>query len=287
MSNLSKIVILAAGLGIGYVIEPNIFPRSEEKVNTPASAETVDTEPDPIDEPQTKIDLDLTKLIPSDFPEKITINTPHSISDAASGVKMDLPKGTLVKPVSIKGNNIVIQPIGIPINSEIDADDTNFKQLALPKLIDRLTKGPATVKAPEKPAPTPTPAPVVPAEPTISVETPAEVPAVDPAANVAEMTPPTETPPVSNGSAISDEEIIAAMKAHLAAGGVKEFTADQAISWEIGKEETVNGSTYKQSGRVKFTAQTILGKQTHGAIALIKDGKIEKWVWAKNMLEMR
>ena len=42
-----------------------------------------------------------------------------------------------------------------------------------------------------------------------------------------------------------------------------------------------------QTGMVTFEAETILGKQQQKAIALIENGKVEKWYWAKTKLEMR
>ena len=47
-----------------------------------------------------------------------------------------------------------------------------------------------------------------------------------------------------------------------------------------------DGATY-QTGRVTFEAETILGKQEYKAIALIKNGEVAKWIWAKTQLEMR
>lgn len=47
-----------------------------------------------------------------------------------------------------------------------------------------------------------------------------------------------------------------------------------------------DGDTY-QTGRVSFKAETILGTQEHEAIALIEDGRVYKWMWARTKLEMR
>lgn len=277
MSNLAKIAIIAVGVGAGYFIEPIVFPRSAEKPN---SGEDASTEKTPLADNeaattpssnQPQIDLDLSKLQPSDFPEKITIYSDITINDPVSGVKMDLKKGTLVKPVSINGQNIVVQPINIPLNGEIPADSTNFKQLALPKLLARLQGG----------APAPATAEVIP-----KVETPIETaPPATPVETVTEAV--VETAPIVNTDPITDEEILTLMKAQVTAGEIKEFTIDQVTDWQIGPPVEVDGKTYQQSGRVVFTAETIIGKQTHGAIAAINNGKIEKWFWAKNMLEMR
>ena len=76
------------------------------------------------------------------------------------------------------------------------------------------------------------------------------------------------------------------MKASVAAGKVTEFDAKQVVSWKAGEPLELDGQTY-QTGLVSFKAETILGMQEHDAVALIENGAVTKWMWAKTKLEMR
>ena len=67
---------------------------------------------------------------------------------------------------------------------------------------------------------------------------------------------------------------------------VSEFKADQVTEWLAGEDMEFDGANY-QTGMVTFEAETILGKQQQKAIALIENGKVVKWYWAKTKLEMR
>jgi len=101
-------------------------------------------------------------------------------------------------------------------------------------------------------------------------------------------TPPTPPAPVPTPAAAKLDEaaIVALLKSDVQAGKVTEFKANQVTAWKAGEEMDFDGDTY-QTGHVTFKAETILGVQEHEAIALIEDGKVHKWMWAKTKLEMR
>jgi hypothetical protein len=61
---------------------------------------------------------------------------------------------------------------------------------------------------------------------------------------------------------------------------------EQVTEWLAGEDMDFDGATY-QTGLITFEAETILGKQSQKAIALIEDGEVVKWIWAKTSLEMR
>ena len=79
---------------------------------------------------------------------------------------------------------------------------------------------------------------------------------------------------------------MAAMKASVSGGAIKEFTAEQVQAWKIGDEEVVDGETY-QTGLAAYKAETIFGPKTVQAKALIKGGKVVKWIYAKTGMEIR
>ena len=66
----------------------------------------------------------------------------------------------------------------------------------------------------------------------------------------------------------------------------KEFKFEQVEGWKAGEEETVDGESY-QTGLAAYKAQTIFGEKTVQAKALIKGGKVVKWIYAKTGMEIR
>jgi len=76
------------------------------------------------------------------------------------------------------------------------------------------------------------------------------------------------------------------MKVSVAAGAVNEFSLAQVQGWEAGEQESVDGESY-QTGIAAYKAKTIFGVKTVQAKALIKDGKVVKWVYAKTGMEIR
>ncbi len=85
---------------------------------------------------------------------------------------------------------------------------------------------------------------------------------------------------------LDEVAIVSCMQASVAEGKVSEFKADQVTEWVAGEDMEFDGANY-QTGMVTFEAETILGKQQQKAIALIENGEVVKWCWAKTKLEMR
>lgn len=207
-------------------------------------------------EPAPTIQVDLSKITAEDFPEKVELKIDYTISEASSGVTMQFKKGTKMKPLRIEGSDLIVQPVGLPVESKIDVDQTNFKELAVPKMLERLQNAVANQGS------TPVP-PVASGDPT------------------------SETPtPTASGAKLDAAAVVALLKADVGAGKVTEFKANQVTEWKAGEEIDFDGETY-QTGHVTFKAETILGVQEHEAIALIEGGKVYKWMWAKTKLEMR
>lgn len=265
MTNIGTFILLLVCVAIGYVVEPIFFSESnrskKQVVDTEPSTDPVAPTPAPV---TPEINMDLSKVTPEDFPEKVTLKKPITIADSSSGISMTLKQGVKVKPVRIEDGQLVITPVGLPLESKIAVDDTDFKSLALPKMLERLQNAvakndpmppaePAAPAEPAPPAPEPTPAP--PAEPEVA-------------------------------KSLDADAIVALMKKSVEGGKVTEFKANQVTEWKAGEEMEFDGDKY-QTGHVTFKAETILGVQEHDAIALIEDGEIIKWMWAKTKLEMR
>ena len=140
----------------------------------------------------------------------------------------------------------------------------------LPKSGDDETKG--TVSEPAKPEVVVIPTPAVPVP---VIPTPELVP--DPA--------PVE-PEVETGVKLGEKEFIDALKASVKARDVNEFDFDQVLSWKRAGEEELDGGTY-EVGMVTYKADTIFDEQQLEAKALIKDGKVVKWLWPTTNTKMR
>jgi hypothetical protein len=85
---------------------------------------------------------------------------------------------------------------------------------------------------------------------------------------------------------LDDAAILSCVQASVESGAVNEFKTEQVTEWLAGEDMDFDGATY-QTGLITFEAETILGKQSQKAIALIEDGEVVKWIWAKTSLEMR
>ena len=116
----------------------------------------------------------------------------------------------------------------------------------------------------QEPEPVPTPEPVI--EPVIEPE-PEE---------------PKEEPVVR----LSESELIDILKASVKAGDVNEFEFSQVISWKEADEELIGSDTF-QVGMVTYKADTIFDEQQLDAKAIIKDGKVVKWLWPTTNTQMR
>lgn len=157
---------------------------------------------------------------------------------------------------------------------------------ALPKVEPVPTPPTPVVKNDPPPTPVPDPVPAPTPEPPVVKNDP---PVADPAP-VVPPPPPIEPdkpadPPAASGT-LSSEDIVKAMQDSIKAGKVTEFKFDQVLAWKAGPEETVDGTKY-QTGEAAYTADTIFGKKTMQAKALIKDGKIAKWVWKTSGMEIK
>jgi len=144
-------------------------------------------------------------------------------------------------------------------------------------------------RLPENPAPaTVTPSPVEPPA-VVVVDTPSDEPAETPAEP--EMTPepaapepaPAPEPAVPDGPV----DVVAVMQDSIKGGAIKEFTFDQVLDWQPSEApETVDGESYR-TGIASYKAETVFGVKTIQAKALIKGGKVVRWLWPKSGMEIK
>lgn len=238
MTNTGTIILLGVCVGVGFVLEPLIMSlRENRKVETAEEEPKPEKKPAPAPQPAPAFELDLSMVTPEFFPEKVslkqTITIGYTDSDG-NEVAEQLRQGTEVKPLRLEGKQLVYETIGTLLESQIHVDQTNFKELVIPVIMEQLRNA----GQPKEPEPEPEPEPVF----------------------------------------LNETAIVALIKASVEAGDVKVFSADQVSSWEAGEDMEHDGVTY-QTGHVSYhQEETILGPQSYKAIALIKNGKVVKWI---------
>jgi len=149
------------------------------------------------------------------------------------------------------------------------------------KAPENLRKVSVMLEGGPKPSLRPTPAPGPPSTPNPTLPTPAPV---EPVA-VAPI-PPAPAPAPADGGDLTDDQIVELMKKSIADDTVKEFKAVQIKGWKAAEKETVDGTEY-QTGLVAYEATSMFGVNPVQAKALIKGGKVERWVSAKTGMEIQ
>lgn len=210
------------------------------------------------------------------LPEKVLLKADAEIADAASDLKMTVTAGNKVNLIRLEGNNVVISPGAGPFEGTVPISQTD--------LLDQLAA------LPKNPNP-------IPVEPPAMVDnnTPSEEPAATPAEpqvnpEEPEMTPePEPTPAPEPEPAVPDGpvDVVAVMQASIKDGAIKEFSFDQVLDWQASEApETIDGASY-QTGVASYKAETVFGVKTIQAKALIKGGKVVKWLWPKSGMEIK
>jgi hypothetical protein len=144
--------------------------------------------------------------------------------------------------------------------------------------------------------PTPVVQPPTPVEPTPTPVTPTPTPVVPTIPEVVDIDPPVtldpfgaetpETPKVQPETLVKTADVVAVMKASIASRQISKFTASQVLDWQAGTStETFDGVAY-QIGNVTYQAETPFGTKNLPAKALIKDGKVVRWISPKSGMQI-
>ncbi|MES2437934.1 MAG: hypothetical protein V4584_02635 [Verrucomicrobiota bacterium] len=283
---------LAAAGYLGYMAEPSL--RFQLTGHQPSASENARDKTVILELPGQVPQIDLSSLTPEQLPQKVLLKTDVKVTDAASGTTLLMQAGNRVKLVRIEGGNAVVSPGEGPFSGLTPVTETD--------LFQQLAASPPTPKTtPEAPPAAETPVPVVPAtgdseEPAKAAEpppvpepAPEATPAPEPAASTAakSMDIPDASPaPGAAAASAGSDELIAAMQTSIKAGQIKEFTFEQVQEWKAEANETVDGETY-QTGLASYQAETIFGTKTIQAKALVKGGKVQRWIWPKSGMEIK
>ena len=273
---------------LGYVLGPTITPMLvKEKKATSSLVKNVKIQ-------SAIYEIDLAEYRTDDLPKSVKIAKQIKLeTNSGEGVKV-LTRGTEVKLLNRDGLELIIETTDGVAKGRVAIEATDLygvlAQAKFDKDAGKVAGGPtpASPKPPVNP-----PAPVNP--PTVAAPTP---PVATPPA------PATGVPMVASGDGgtdgsdnsaptpepadkkLSPDELVALMKKFIAAGTLKEFKAEQVVTWKAGEDESIDGVNY-QIGLVTYKAQTIFGEKPVNAKALIKGGEVNRWVFAKSGMEMR
>ena len=222
--------------------------------------------------------INLDEVRDNDLPETVTIENPTVIPTSGGEGQVRLKKGDVVTLLNRKNDSLIVEKSDSNGKGKISPKDTDLFQQLVKTIYEREAGGAVATTTPPAPAPTPAPTPA---------PAPAPVAKIDPVVPNPEPMPVVEpTPAPAADAKLGEDKIIALMKDSIAGGAVKEFTSDQVKGWKANGEETIDGTEY-QTGLAAYEAATIFGVRPVQAKALIKDGKIERWVYAKSGMEIQ
>ncbi len=234
--------------------------------------------------------INLAEYRGDDLPKTLKIIVPATIPTIDGEGEVRLSKGDEVVLLNRDGEKLLVEKPESNGKGALDPDVTDiYTKLAAAKYQSAAARAVASIPQTPAPAPTPTPSPAPAPTPT-PTPAPAPMPTPTPVAVTPtpepEPAPAPEPEPAPAGGSLSDEEIVELMKTSIAGGAVKEFTSAQVKGWKASGEETIDGTSY-QTGLAAYEAETIFGVRPVQAKALIKDGKIERWVYAKSGMEIQ
>lgn len=282
MKYLSFLVVLILLFLGGYFLQPVFTPLL---VKNQASREVVEKE---VTVNGFKVKVDLDNLAPDLIPGQLALKEKVSLSAGDEKESRELEAGETVALVEVrKGHLLVADPAHPEFTALVPSEFTDIFERAAKLKFEAGQRAVATNNPPAATSATPTPTsgaeetpPEMPEDPTTKPEETPEV-----STTPEKMPDPAPTDPGSR-EPVGSEEIVALMKASVESGAIKKFTADQVDAWTVGEPETIDGVDY-QVGLVSYQAETIFGVKPVEAKALVRDGKVEKWVYAKTGMEIR
>ena len=273
MKLFSTLFGMAAAGALGYFAEPSL--RFQLTGTKPSAAEVAQDKRVMLQFPGETPRIDLSTLSPEQLPQRVLLNTDVKVTDAGSGVTMLIQAGNRVKLVRIEGGNVVVSPGEGPFLGRVPITETD--------LVKQIAANPPQTPAPVVPPAAVTPEPVIPAtgdsEEPVKAPEPAPMPEPTPAA-------PEPAPAAAPAEVAGSPDVVTAMQQSIKAGQIKEFTFEQVLEWNPGADEIVDGETY-QTGLAAYKAETIFGVKTIQAKALIKTGKVQRWIWPKSGMEIK
>ncbi len=264
MKSFSNFFGIAAAAVLGYYAEPNL--RFQLTGFAPSSREIAEGKTTLIRPADGGPAIALSSLSAEQLPETVLLKSPVKCSDPVTGASTVLAAGSQAKLVRTEGANLVVRPNEGPFLGQIPLAETDLllqlgQKTSLTAAMPRaLPPVPEPEKIPEpEPVPTPLPTP----EP-VAEASPVPAPVVD----------------------VGPVDVVKTMQASIQASEVKEFKFEDVLEWKAEADETIDGTSY-QIGTASYKAETFLGVKTLQAKALIKGGKVVRWLGKKSGLEIK
>ncbi len=261
---------MAVAGGLGYLAEPSL--RFQLTGKQPTAVEKGKNTNVVLQMPGGAFDL--ASLTPDQLPQRVLLNIDVKVADTASGVTMSIQAGNRVKLLRIEGGNAVVSPGEGNFNGLVPITDTD--------LLQQIAANPPTAANP----PAVTPVKAAPVEVVNEPITPPIGDSTEPVAEPAPESDPVMETPVAEPPPAGPTDAVTTMQESIKAAQIKEFTFDQVLEWKAEADETVDGETY-QTGVASYKAETIFGIKTIQAKALIKGGKVQRWIWPKSGMEIK
>lgn len=309
-----KLFLIFLGLATAGLLGYKMEPALRHKVTGIAATNLTARAARPIEAARSA--LDPATLTPEQLPAKVTLKADVQVTDAASEVTLMIPAGNRVKLDRIEGTNAVVSPGTGSYSGMLPVAKTD--------LMEQLAAAPPPAPSPTSTAVTPVPAPApestpvatqpapamaptpepVPAPAPEPIPAPTATPAPEPTAPAAPVLAPTPAPaappttpaattevaPVPTAAPVAaagdPNAVVKIMQDSVRARQINEFALTQVLTWKAEADETVNGEVF-QAGSLTYKAETIFGVKTIQAKALIKDGKVQRWIWPKSGLEIK
>ncbi|MGE9268333.1 MAG: hypothetical protein ACQKBY_09570 [Verrucomicrobiales bacterium] len=299
MKILAYVFVLVLLFIGGYALQPMITPlivKDQEVVLDVKREIEVDGK---------NIAVDLTKITAAELPDTLILDKAVSMESEDGTMNRSYESGQAVKVLELKGDKVLVADPGAEqFKMRVPVGETNIFELVAQKQVELDAQRMAEAKAAAEVAEKARQAKIAAAKAAqgggeavaknggMSPDAPAPEMASnggsEPAEKAAPQTPEKEEPapePASSGP-VDPDQIVALMQESIKGGAIKEFTFDQVEEWKAGEEETVDGVPY-QTGIAGYQAETIFGVKTVQAKALIKNGKVARWVYAKTGMEIR
>ncbi len=287
---LNAVGILAAAV-VGYLAEPifryqltGIPPGANDDFNI------VLVQVDP-DGNTTRIRINIADLKPEQLPARVVLKDSIEVANASSGVTMQIDAGSSVKPLRIENGGLVVSPGVAGFEGRVAVPSTD--------LMEQLASGPR----PTEPQPNALATRTDPAAggmggvPDSLPDDPmGQTAGADPAMDARPEPEPEPAPepepdpePEPEPEMVVDTgpvDVVKTMQGSIKAGEITTFTFDQVTEWKEAEDESIDGEDY-QIGLAAYQAETFLGVQTIQAKALIRGGKVQRWVMAQSGFEIK
>lgn len=250
--------MLIACVGLGAVVGPKITPHLIQKEGGDSEQLAEEVVKPQLEDPI--LDFDLSEVTKEDFPKYFNLTQPW-IASTKEGKKINVEAGSEWKFDHFHGSKVYFTGLQ-GATGNIHIGHTDLVE-TLKEAVDART---AEVKAREAAAA---------AEKAAAEEEARMLAAAEAAAKLEEA---------KRHKPVSSDELVSLMKSSVET--LKEFKANQVISWESGEDSISYQGQDVQTGNIVYSAETLFGTKEIRAQAIVRSGVVLKWIWPTSGLEI-